>query len=74
MDISVLKDNIALLIPMLIVQVGLIIAALISIFKHNAKNKIIWIIVAIAIPTIGALICLIMNASSKENHNDDNDE
>ena len=37
MDISVLKDNIALLIPMLIVQVGLIIAALISIFKHNTK-------------------------------------
>jgi len=61
--LSSIKDYLPLLIPLAIIQFGLLIAALIHIFKHNTYktgNRTVWIIVCLLINTIGPILYFVI--------------
>ncbi|MEL4106288.1 PLDc N-terminal domain-containing protein [Oscillospiraceae bacterium WX1] len=58
-NLSALTPYIPFLIPIAAVELGLLIAALISIFHHKTYrvgNRIIWIIVAVVFNIIGPIL------------------
>ena len=68
--IEVIKSILPLIIPLIIIQLGLLIAALVHIFNHqNYKvgNRTIWIIVCLAVNTIGPILYFIFGRSDKDN-------
>jgi len=57
--IDAIRDYIPLLIPLLVIQVGLMAAALIHIFRHKTYkvgNRIVWVIVCIIVNVIGPIL------------------
>jgi len=60
---ATLRPFLPLIIPLFIIQVGLMIAALVHIFKHDtykAGNRIMWVLVCIFINTIGPILYFII--------------
>ncbi len=58
-DFSQIKEYIPFLIPILIIQYGLMIAALIHIFRHQNYrfgNRILWVIITVVVNTIGPIL------------------
>jgi hypothetical protein len=68
-SISDLSALLPILIPLAILQLGLMIAALIHIFRHptyKIGNRIIWVIVVIAINTIGPVLYFVLGRDDEE--------
>jgi len=54
-----LRPYLPIIIPLAIVQFGLMAAALIHIFKHNTYrvgNRTLWVIISIVINTLGPIL------------------
>ena len=57
-----------LIIPLLVIQLGLLIAALIHILRHDTYktgNRVVWIIVVICINLIGPVLYFILGRSDE---------
>lgn len=58
-SISQLKEYLPFIIPILVVQYGLAIAAIIHIFRHDNYrfgNRILWVIIALVVNTVGPIL------------------
>lgn len=58
-DYTVLMPYIPFLIPVAVIQLGLMIAALVHILRHNAYkvgNRVLWIIVVVLVNIIGPIL------------------
>ncbi|MDF2871842.1 MAG: hypothetical protein K0R05_3417 [Anaerocolumna sp.] len=54
-----LKEYLPFLIPILIIQYGLMIAALVHILRHKKYrigNRVVWIIISVVVNTIGPIL------------------
>lgn len=54
-----LREYLPFLIPIMLVQLGLMIAALVHIFRHKnyrVGNRVLWVIVSVALNTIGPVL------------------
>ncbi|WP_262316530.1 PLD nuclease N-terminal domain-containing protein [Lacticaseibacillus parakribbianus] len=59
---TALKDNLPLLLPLVAIDLGLLITALVSILRHHHfryGNKVIWLIAIFAIHPFGAIAYLL---------------
>lgn len=57
------------LLPLAIVQIGLIVAALIHIFTHKTYrygNRILWVVVSVCLNTIGPVLYFCFGRSDEE--------
>ena len=58
-DFSVLAPYIPFLIPVAVIQLGLMIAALVHILRHKtykAGNRVLWIVIVIVVNIIGPIL------------------
>ncbi|MCL2694518.1 MAG: PLD nuclease N-terminal domain-containing protein [Oscillospiraceae bacterium] len=65
-----IQEYLLLLIPLVIIQFGLMIAALVHIFKHdtyNTGNRVLWVIVCLCVNMIGPILYFILGRSEGEN-------
>ena len=56
-----IREYLPILIPIVVLEIGLMIYALTHILKHNKfkfGNKAMWIVVVVLIPTIGPIFYL----------------
>ena len=47
------------LLPLALIQIGLMVAALIHIFRHNtykSGNRVLWVILSVCLNTIGPIL------------------
>lgn len=61
-------DNLPLFIPLIILEVGLDLFALIHILRHNhyrMGNRILWIILVLLIQPFGAIVYLILGRGNE---------
>ena len=68
-DPGTLKSLLPFLIPIILIEVGLMLAALIHIFTHtNYKvgNRILWIIIVILVNIIGPILYFIIGRGENE--------
>ena len=73
MDMSILKDNLMLIVPLIIVQLILLVSALVHIFTHKKYrkgNRAIWVLVAILINTLGPILYFVLGSDSGESNDD----
>jgi heme/copper-type cytochrome/quinol oxidase subunit 4 len=66
---QMLKDILPLLIPLAVVQVGLMVAALIHILTHTdyrVGNRAVWVIVSICINVIGPVLYFVFGRSESD--------
>jgi len=57
------------LIPLVVIQVGLMVAALIHIFTHKRYrfgNRIIWVIIVVVVNTIGPIVYFVLGRGDDE--------
>jgi len=60
---DVLIDYLPLLIPLFLLQVGLLAASLVHIFRHNTYkigNRVIWVVVCVLVNVIGPVLYFII--------------
>jgi len=58
-----IRQYLPVIIPLAIIQLGLMIAALIHIFTHKHYrfgNRIIWVIIAVVVNTIGPILYFVI--------------
>jgi len=63
---NILLDYLPILIPLAIIQFGLMIAALVHICTHNTYrmgNRVLWIVISVLINTIGPILYFILGRS-----------
>lgn len=68
-DISFLMDHLALLIPLIILQFTLMIAALVHVIKHpnyRFGNKGMWIIIVVLLQIIGPVFYFVFGRGDNE--------
>ena len=56
-----IREYLPILIPIVVLEIGLMIYALSHILKHNKfrfGNKVMWIVIVVLIQTIGAILYL----------------
>ena len=56
---EILKQYLPFLIPLAVIQLGLMIASLAHIFRHKtyrAGNRVLWIVVCVLVNTIGPVL------------------
>jgi heme/copper-type cytochrome/quinol oxidase subunit 2 len=73
---QLLKDNLPLLIPLAVLQIGLMVAALIHILTHENYrygNRVVWAIVSICINVIGPVLYFVIGRSESDNDDDEDD-
>ena len=61
--LDTIRQFLPLLIPLAVIQLGLMIAALIHIFTHKTYrtgNRVLWVILCILINTIGPIIYFVL--------------
>jgi len=59
---EIILEYLPLLIPLFVIQLALMIASLIHIFRHKTYkvgNRVLWVIICIAVNTIGPVIYFI---------------
>lgn len=59
MDLQLLLEYLPFLIPVLLIQIGLMVFALIHVLKHNHYrfgNRMIWLLVVVLIQIIGPIL------------------
>jgi hypothetical protein len=62
-DLGVILEYLPLLIPLLVIQLGLMIAALVHIFKHSTYkvgNRTQWLLVCLLLNIIGPVLYFVM--------------
>jgi len=62
-SLNLMVTLLPLLIPLAIIQVGLMVAALIHIFKHDTYktgNRLMWILICVCINTIGPILYFVL--------------
>lgn len=67
-DVTLLTSLAPFLIPLFILQFGLLIWALIDIFKRNSYrfgNRIMWVLICLFVNTIGPIIYLTIGRGEK---------
>ena len=58
-DMSLLRTLLPLIIPLAVIQIGLMVAALVHIFRHNTYKtgtRALWVVLSICINTIGPIL------------------
>jgi uncharacterized membrane protein YsdA (DUF1294 family) len=58
-----LQENWLLLLPLLVIQVGLLIASLIHVFRHDTYkigNRAVWVIVCLVVSIIGPVLYFVI--------------
>ena len=64
-----IKQYLPIIIPLAVIQLGLMVAALIHIFTHKHYrygNRIIWVIVVVLINTIGPVLYFVMGRGESD--------
>jgi len=59
---AIILEYLPLLIPLFVIQLALLAAALVHIFRHKtykAGNRVMWVIICIAVNTIGPVLYFI---------------
>jgi len=67
-DMTIIQENLPLLIPLVLIQIVLMIAALIHLLNHpNVKHgsKIMWIFIIVLINTIGPIAYFLFGRSEE---------
>jgi len=62
-SVTTLVRFLPLLIPLMVIQVGLMVAALIHILKHNTYktgNRTLWILICLFVNTIGPILYFVL--------------
>ena len=62
-SIEDLKEYLPFIIPLAVLQLGLMIAALVSIFKHKTYktgNRAVWVIVTLLVSMIGPILYFVL--------------
>ena len=65
-----IKQYLSIIIPLAIIQLGLMIAALIHIFTHKHYrfgNRILWVVIAVVINTIGPILYFVVGRGENDN-------
>jgi len=65
---EILRPILPLLIPLFLIDLGLVIAALIHILRHNTYktgNRVIWVVVVLLVNIIGPLLYFIIGKSDE---------
>ena len=65
-----LKEYLPFLIPLAVLQLGLMIAALVSIFRHKkykTANRAVWVVVSLLISIIGPILYFVLGKPDEEN-------
>jgi len=60
---NIVMDNLPLFIPLILLEVGLDLAALIHIFRHKNYrygNRILWVLLTLLVNPIGAILYFII--------------
>lgn len=68
LDLEILKEMFWQLLPLIIVQIGLMIYALVDLIKRDRvrfNNKLIWLLIIVFINFIGPIIYLIFKEDNK---------
>lgn len=71
-----LSSMLPFLIPLAVIQIGLMIAALIHILTHktyNTGNRILWVIISLCISIIGPVIYFCVGRSDGEKDDEDDE-
>ena len=66
---DVIREYLALIIPLAVIQIGLMTAALIHIFRHKKYrmgNRVLWVILSICLNTIGPILYFCVGRSEEE--------
>ena len=64
-----LKEYLPFLIPLAVLQLGLMIAALVSIFRHKeykTANRAVWVVVSLLISIIGPILYFVLGKPDEE--------
>ena len=64
-----LKEYLPFLIPLAVLQLGLMIAALVSIFKHDkykTGNRVLWLILTLCMSIIGPVLYFALGKTDEE--------
>lgn len=64
-----IKEYLPLLIPIAVLQLGLMLAALISILKHKkykTGNRALWVILSLIVSIIGPILYFVLGKTDEE--------
>lgn len=64
-----LKEYLPFIIPLLVLQLGLMLAALISILKHKkykTGNRALWVILSLLVSIIGPILYFVLGKTDEE--------
>jgi len=67
-DLTFLLDFLPILIPLFIIQFGLMIAAVIHICTHDSYrmgNRVLWILISVLVNTIGPILYFVLGRSDE---------
>ena len=65
-----LTQYLPILIPLALIQMGLLAAALVHIFRHNSYrrgNRVLWVILSICLSTIGPILYFCLGRGDEGN-------
>lgn len=65
---SIFFDNLPLFIPLIILEIGLDLFALIHIFRHQhykVGNRVLWVVLVLLVQPIGAIAYLILGRETE---------
>ena len=68
-DLEEIKEYLPFLIPIAVLQLGLMLAALISILKHKkykTGNRPLWVILSLLVSIIGPILYFVLGKTDEE--------
>jgi uncharacterized membrane protein len=74
-DLQLILDMLPFLVPLILLEIGLMVAALINVIKRErvrGDNKVIWILIIVLFQLIGPIVYFI--AGRKEDYVDGNQD
>jgi len=60
---EIIMEYLPFLIPLFVIQLGLMIAALVHIFKHTtykSGNRVLWVIISICVNILGPILYFVI--------------
>ena len=64
-----LKEYLPFIIPLCVLQFGLMIAALVSIFKHKTYktgNRAVWVVITLLVSMVGPILYFVLGKTDEE--------